>query len=174
MNYNCGVFWFLNLIYLLVESVWNSPWNHVWVFVYLSVSRYVWCVLDSFTVPLHSANGRHLPAVRAVQGDGQWPLKNGANSHRSHEIKFHCNWGNPSLYLKQPITKRWYQPIGGQVSYPTDIPYATRLGLCISLAVSVFLPINVLIPGGGDPVGVGFYERWGQQGWPPAQSWHGW
>ena len=29
--------------------------------------------VDSFTVSLHSPNGRHLPAVRAVQGDCQWP-----------------------------------------------------------------------------------------------------
>ena len=30
--------------------------------------------LDLFTVSLHSPNGRHLPAIRAVQGDCQWPL----------------------------------------------------------------------------------------------------
>ena len=30
--------------------------------------------LDSFTVSLHSPNGRQLPAVRVVQGDCQWPL----------------------------------------------------------------------------------------------------
>ena len=33
--------------------------------------------LDSLTVSLHNPNGRHLPAVRAVQGDCQWPLKYG-------------------------------------------------------------------------------------------------
>ena len=27
------------------------------------------CLLDCFTVSLHSPNGRHLPAIRAVQGD---------------------------------------------------------------------------------------------------------
>ena len=31
--------------------------------------------VDFFTVSMHSANSRHLPAVRAVQGDCQWPLK---------------------------------------------------------------------------------------------------
>ena len=31
--------------------------------------------LDSFTVSLHSPNGRQMPAVRSVQGDCQWPLK---------------------------------------------------------------------------------------------------
>ena len=29
--------------------------------------------LDSFTVYLHRPNGRHLPAVRSVQGDYRWP-----------------------------------------------------------------------------------------------------
>ena len=42
-------------------------------------------MLDPFTVSLHSPNGRRLPAVRAVQGDCKWPLKNGGNSHRSRE-----------------------------------------------------------------------------------------
>ena len=41
--------------------------------------------LESFTVSLHSPNGRHLPAIRAVQGDCQWSLKNSGNTHRSHE-----------------------------------------------------------------------------------------
>ena len=47
-----------------------------------------------------------------------------------------CNgtWGNPNLSLDQPITKAWCQPIRGHVSYPTDSPVATRLGLCNSLA----------------------------------------
>ena len=41
--------------------------------------------IDSFTVSLHSPNGRHLqmPAVRAVQRDCQWHLKNGGNCHQS-------------------------------------------------------------------------------------------
>ena len=30
---------------------------------------------------------------------------------------------------------RWCQPIGGHVSYPTDSPTATRLGLCSSLQI---------------------------------------
>ena len=41
--------------------------------------------LESFTVSLHSPNGRHLPAIRAVQGDCQLPLKNNGNSHWSCE-----------------------------------------------------------------------------------------
>ena len=41
--------------------------------------------IDSFTVPLHSPHGSHLPAVRAAQRDCHWGLKNGGNSHRSRE-----------------------------------------------------------------------------------------
>ena len=37
--------------------------------------------IDSFTVILHSPNGRHLPAVRAVQRDCHWGPKNGGNSY---------------------------------------------------------------------------------------------
>ena len=53
--------------------------------------------IDSFTISLHSPNGRQMPAIRAVQGDCQWPLKNGGNSHwsRSHEPTMHCMWGVP-------------------------------------------------------------------------------
>ena len=45
--------------------------------------------LDSFTVSLHSTNDRHLPVIRAVQGDCQ-PLKNGGNSHQLLEPTMHC------------------------------------------------------------------------------------
>ena len=47
----------------------------------------------------------------------------------------HCNWGNPNLYLNQPlpITKGWCQPIGSHVSYPTNSPTSTRLRLFSSL-----------------------------------------
>ena len=31
--------------------------------------------IDSFTLPLHSPNDMHLPAVRAVQRDYHWDLK---------------------------------------------------------------------------------------------------
>ena len=51
--------------------------------------------LDHCTVTLHSPNGRHLPAIRDVQGDCQWSLKNDDNSHRSCEFTMHCMWGVP-------------------------------------------------------------------------------
>ena len=59
---------------------------------------------DCFTVSLHSPYGRHLPAVGAVQGHCQMPLKNGWNSHQSHEHRMRCDWGFPKLYLDQQIT----------------------------------------------------------------------
>ena len=40
------------------------------------------------------------------------------------------------LYIYQPITEPAKQPMGDHVSYPTDSPNATRLGLCCSLGLS--------------------------------------
>ena len=73
--------------------------------------------LDAFTVSLHSPNGRHLPAVRAMQGDCQWFIKTMEipNGHTNPQ-KGRC------------------QSIGSHVSSLTDSrPAATRLGLCSSL-----------------------------------------
>ena len=60
---------------------------------YLSGCHIITMAIDSFTVSLHSTNGRHLPAVRALQRDCQLPLKIGGNSHWSHEPIRHCIWG---------------------------------------------------------------------------------
>ena len=83
--------------------------------------------LNSSTVSLHSPNGRLLPAVMAVHGDCQWLLKNGGNSHRSHEPAIHCDRGNPNLYLDQRIGKGWCQPIEGNVSYNKAMSLAVLL-----------------------------------------------
>ena len=45
-------------------------------------------------------------------------------SRWSHKPKIDYDWASPNPYLDQPITSRWCQP--------TDIPTATRLGLCSS------------------------------------------
>ena len=91
-----------------------------------------WWYLDSFTVPLHSPNGRHLPAVRAVQRDCHWGMKNGGNSHWSYEPIM--QWDTrQSQCMFRLITEAWCQPVRGHVLYPTDSPIATRLGLCSSL-----------------------------------------
>ena len=60
-------------------------------------------------------------------------LKNEGNSPWSCEPTIHGDWGNPNLYLDQPITKGWCQPMGGHASHPTDSPIATMLGMCSSL-----------------------------------------
>ena len=82
-------------------------------------------VIDCFTVSLHSSNGRQMPAIRAEQGDCERPLNSG-NSHRSCEPTKHCDWGNPNLYLDQPITKEWCQPIGLKRYAEPTIRYDTR------------------------------------------------
>ena len=77
-------------------------------------------IIDYFTVPLHSPNGRHLPSIRAVQGDCQWHLKISGNSHQSCE-SIYFDWGNPNLYLNQTVTKGWCQ---SNDSNPTENPNA--------------------------------------------------
>ena len=48
-----------------------------------------------------------------------------------------------NLYSNQPFTIRWWQPIGGRVSYTTDSPTATSLGLGSSLYESaVFFVVS--------------------------------
>ena len=101
--------------------------------------------VDSFTVPLHSPNSRHLPAVRTVQRDCHWGLKNGGNSHWSRE----------------PITQRGtrqsqsiFRPANHKsvVSYLTGSPIATRLGLCSRLkqqGISISSPVYKITQGGG-------------------------
>ena len=88
--------------------------------------------LDTFTVPVHSPNGRHLPAVRAVHGD--W-------LSMAYDLRWefltvmwaHDTWHVRSLYLDKPITHPTTQPNGGHVSHPIDSPTATTLGLWSSL-----------------------------------------
>ena len=86
------------------------------------------CDLDPepFTVSLHSPNC-------------QWPLWKGGNSHWSCDPTIVLTRGNPNLYLDQPITKGWCQPIGNHVRYHFDSPNATRLRLCCSLTRINFL-----------------------------------
>ena len=101
--------------------------------------------IDAFTVSLHSPNGRQMPAIRAVQGDCQWPWK---------WWKFPLViWAQGSLQRRHlPTYIKTIQPQRGSTShvpYPTDSPTATRLGLCISLAMGrlcwVWLTLVVFI-----------------------------
>ena len=89
--------------------------------------------IDTFTVHLHRPNHRHLP--KAVQRDCHWGLKNGGNSHWSCETIM--QWGTrQSQSICRPTNhKSSYQAVRNHVSYPTDSPIATRLGLHSSLQV---------------------------------------
>ena len=72
------------------------------------ISRLIFS-LESFTVPLHSPNGRHLPAVRAVQRDCHWGMKNGGNSHCSH--KPIIQWGTrQSQSIFRPVNHKRVMP----------------------------------------------------------------
>ena len=96
--------------------------------------EYISLLANCFIVYMHSPNGKHLPVVRAVQWDCRGPLQNGGNSHRSRGSSMYCDWGNPNLYLDEPMTKMCYRSTRCLASYPTDSPNATRPGLCRSLA----------------------------------------
>ena len=89
--------------------------------------------LVSLIISLHSPNGGLLPAVRAVQRDCQWLLKNGENSYRSYELRSIKTGAYPNHISEQSTTPGWCQPVEGHVSYPTVSPTPTRLGPCISL-----------------------------------------
>ena len=86
--------------------------------------------VDSFTVPLHSPNGLPLGLCEGT-ASGVWKTVGIPSGH----VSPWCSGtrGNPNLYLDQPIAKAWCQPIGGQVSCPTESPIATLLGLCSNL-----------------------------------------
>ena len=73
-----------------------------------------------------------------MQWDCQWSLKNGEKIYGSCEPTTLCNRDNPNLLSNQPITKGQCQPITADVSYHSDSPTATRLGLCISLLNSLW------------------------------------
>ena len=88
---------------------------------------------DSFTVPLHNPNDRHLPAVRVVQGDYQRPLKNGGNFNRSHVLLIHS-----AIMESQPIFRLFAQYKVTSANWKPCLTlhwqsFATRLRLCSSL-----------------------------------------
>ena len=99
-----------------VSSIWS-------VFAYFGM-----CDLhvDSFTVSLHIPYGRHLPAVRDVQGDCQQPLKNCGNFHWSHKPIMHCMWGGPrSIFWS---ANHWVRNTENRshVLYPTEQSYCRQ------------------------------------------------
>ena len=103
--------------------------------------------VDSFTVSLHSPNGRHLPAVRAVQGDCQWPLKNGGNSRWSWEPKMHCDWGIPNYIEISQSQKGDISQLEAMFHvYSTDSLTAAGQGLCCSLILRGWVSTNYRWP----------------------------
>ena len=98
------------------SSPWRSPVSHT----FLPLSYYVPlpATVDCFTVSLHSPNCLPLRLCKETVS-GLWKFL------LVMWTPIHCNWGNPM--------KGWYQPIGGHVSYPTDSPTSTSLGLFSSL-----------------------------------------
>ena len=89
--------------------------------------------VDTFTVPLHSLNSRHLPAIRAVQRDCQWGLKNGWNSHRSRYPIMQWDTRQSQATFRLTNHTILMAASWGHVFYPTDCPIATRVQLCSSL-----------------------------------------
>ena len=114
-------------------------------FTVRGVSLGHWYTIDSFTVSLHIPNGRHLPAVRDVQGDCQWALKNEGNSHWLRELT-NASWHNQSQLIFRPINHKRAMPASCRpyVTYPNDSLPATRLGLCSSLDVSKLMKHSLL------------------------------
>ena len=94
--------------------------------------------LDSFTVPLHSPNGKHF--VRVVQRDCLWGPKNGGNPRWSREPIM--QWGTrQSQSIFRPTNDKSVMPTNWRPcrlphSQSYNTPIATRLGLCSSLAHS--------------------------------------
>ena len=75
--------------------------------------------IDSFTIFLHSAKGRHLGCAK----DCQWPLKTGRNPYQSHEPRIYCdqsipNAANPvcgvATICHQVCYMRWGQQQSGR------------------------------------------------------------
>ena len=89
--------------------------------------------LKLFTVSLHNPSGKHLPAIRAVQMDCQWPVQNGGNFHYSHEPTMHCNTMQNQSTFWPTNQNGWCQSNEGHVPYPIDSPNSSRRGLCSSL-----------------------------------------
>ena len=99
---------------------------------------------DSFTVSLHSPSGRQIGqgCARGLSVASQ----NHGNSHWSSDPISQCDWGNPNLYLDQPITKGLCQTTGGHALYPTDSPTANMPGLCNSLSAWLTALSKHLLP----------------------------
>ena len=84
----------------------GSLWRHSRVEVLDGVEISDRIRLDSFTVPLHSPNGRQLPAVRAAQRDCHWGLNSSWNSHWSREPIMQWGTGQSQSIFRPTNYKR--------------------------------------------------------------------
>ena len=82
------------------------------------------CSIDSFTVPLHSPNGRQLPAIRAVQRDNHWSLKNSRDSHWTPVPIM--QWGTrQSQSIFRPTNHKRVMPANKKVWWLCLVPTST-------------------------------------------------
>ena len=95
-----------------------------------------------FVVSLHSPNGRHLPAVMAVQVDCPWHLQTSGNSHRPHDPIVHCDT-RQSQHIFKP-TDHIYIRLDGFLSET----YHSRLCTSIYMIVSQCISNNKELWGG--------------------------
>ena len=75
---------------------------------------YITSTMDCFIVPLHSATGKQLPVLRAVQRtvSGLWKTVQIPTIHRMTDhtmqcslCRIHCSWITPHLRLIQALTQ---------------------------------------------------------------------
>ena len=128
---------FLRLKMRLSRCPWQTPLHHALYHTNRQPG------VDSFTVSLHSLNGRQIAYIYGWARGLSVAFENSENFHQSHEPTIHCDWGNLNLYLDWQNTKGWCQPTISHVSYPTDSPTATRLGLCSSLSQAGSISIQL-------------------------------
>ena len=124
------------------DSWWpQMPWHEISARSSALAGMHSWVrkasgcnTIDSFTVSMHSRNGRQLPVVRAVQEtvSGFW----------NRTIFQPITWAQRTLRLRhsQPMFrpanhKLCCQTLRRHISYPVDSPTATRLELCSSLEI---------------------------------------
>ena len=96
-------------------------------------------IASHFHSPLHSPDGSHLPAVRAVQSAGQsdchWGLKNGGNSHWSRDTIMQRGIRQSHSIFRPTNHKRVMPANRRSCLIPHWQSYiAIRLGLCSSLS----------------------------------------
>ena len=63
-------------------------------------------LIDIFTLPFHSPDGKEMPTLKAVKGVSQSPLKN-RNSHHSLELKMRSYQGIPQPIFRPANHKRF-------------------------------------------------------------------